>query len=74
MLVFGVGWLTTLVGLAIQLGSPGAANRSAHLYARFGLGPLDWDMTSLASKTLNWSVDYIGYPQIFLGFILLGPS
>lgn len=71
MLVFGVGWLTTLVGLAIQLGSPGAANRSARLYARFGLGPLDWDMTSLAAKTLNWSVDYIGYPQIFLGFILL---
>lgn len=70
-LVFGVGWLTTLVGLAIQLGSPGAAVRSDRLYARFGVGPLDWDMTSLASKTLNWSVDYIGYPQIFLGFILL---
>ena len=70
-LVFGVGWLMTLVGLAIQLGSPGAAVRSDRLYARFGVGPLDWDMTSLASKTLNWSVDYIGYPQIFLGFILL---
>ena len=71
MLVFGVGWLTTLAGLSIQLSSPGVASRSARLYARFGLGPLDWDMTSLASKTLNWSVDYIGYPQIFLGFILL---
>lgn len=70
-LVFGVGWLMTLVGLAIQLGSPGAAVRSDRLYARFGVGPLDWDMTSLASKTLNWSVDYIGYPQIFLGLILL---
>lgn len=71
MLVFGVGWLTTLAGLAIQLISPGAAVRSARLYARFGVGPLDWDMASLASKTLNWTVDYIGYPQIFLGFILL---
>ena len=71
MLVFGVGWLTTLAGLVIQLSSPGAAVRSARLYARSGLGPLDWDMASLASKTLNWTVDYIGYPQIFLGFILL---
>ena len=71
MLAFGVGWLTTLAGLAIQLSSPGVASRSARLYARFGLGPLDWDMTSLASKTLNWTVDYIGHPQIFLGFILL---
>ena len=71
MLVFGVGWLTTLAGLAIQLSSPGAAVRSARLYDRFGVGPLDWDMASLASKTLNWTVDYIGYPQIFLGFILL---
>ena len=71
MLVFGVGWLTTLAGLAIQLSSPGVASRQVALYYRLGLGPLDWDMASLASKTLNWSVDYIGHPQIFLGFILL---
>ena len=71
MLVFGVGWLTTLAGLAIQLSSPGAANRQAVLYYHLGLVPSDWNMASLASKTLNWTVDYIGYPQIFLGFILL---
>lgn len=71
MLAFGVGWLTTLAGLSIQLNSPGVANRSARLYERFGVGPLDWNMTSLASKTFHWTIDYIGYPQIFLGFILL---
>ena len=70
-LAFGVGWLATLAGLVIQLSAPGTARRAARLYERSGLGPLDWDMASLASKTLNWTVDYIGEPQVFLGFILL---
>ena len=65
VLVFGVGWLATLVGLIIQLSSPVVARRSS------GLEESDRLISVLVTGTLNRTMDYIGNPQVFLGFVML---
>ena len=66
-LVYGVGWLATLVGLAIQLSSPGIALRAARIER--DIGPPNREM--LLTRTLGWTFDYLGHPQIFVGFAML---
>ena len=66
-LVYGVGWLTTLGGLAIQLSSPGIALRAARIER--DIGTLNREM--LLTRTLGWTFDYLGHPQIFVGFAML---
>ena len=67
--VFGVGWLATLVGLVIQLSSPGIAIRAAALEDS-AVRP-DRSLLTLLSRALSLTYEYIGYPQIFAGFALL---
>ena len=67
--VLGVGWLATLVGLVIQLNSPGIAIRAATLENSFARP--DRSLLTLLSRSLGLTYEYIGYPQIFAGFVLL---
>ena len=66
-LAFGVGWLATLGGLAVQLIAPGVARRAA--------GYTDETMyrslSALASETRHQLLDYIDSPQVVLGFVML---
>ena len=67
--VFGVGLLATLAGLMIQLNAPGIALRAAWIEERFGRpdrSPLAW-----MSRTFDKTLEALGHPQIFVGFVLL---
>ena len=68
-LVFGIGWLATLIGLAIQLSSPGVAIRAAYIVQSYGQP--NREMPTILSETLSRSLGYIGHPQAFAGFIML---
>ena len=67
LLIFGAGWLATLAGLVIQLSVPGIALRAARIEEY--IGPLNREM--LLTRTLGWTSHYLGYPQIFPGFVML---
>ncbi len=69
VLVFGVGWLATLVGLAIQLSSPGLANRMA-VDAQL-MGQAIRSPSALLSGTLGLTFETIGHPPAFAGFVML---
>ena len=67
--IFSVGCLATLVGLMIQLNAPGIAIRAAWIEKRFGRpdrSPLAW-----ISRTFDTTLEALGHPQIFAGFVLL---
>ena len=68
--VFGVGWLTTLGSLAIQLSSPGVAIRAAFHADETMYRSLSARST-LASGAWDWVVNYIDRPQVVLGFVML---
>ena len=65
VLVFGVGWLATLVGLIIQLSSPAVPWRLSWLEESVRLIPV------LVPGTLKRTMGYIENPQVFLGFVML---
>ena len=67
--VFGVGWLATLGGLAIQLSSPGLAERAAVDAEQVGQSIRA--IPTLLSETLGLTFEYIGHPQAFAGFVML---
>ena len=67
LVIFGVGWLATLAGLVIQLSSPGIAIRAAWVEEHYE--PSFREM--LLTRTLGWTFDSLGHPQIFLGFVML---
>ena len=67
--VFGVGWLATLVGLAIQLSAPGTALRAAHIAQRQGLP--NRSISVLMYETLTRSFDHIKHPQALAGLAML---
>ena len=67
LVIFGVGLLATLAGLVIQLSAPGIAIRAARIEEY--IGTLDREM--LLTRTLGWTSHYLGYPQIFPGFVML---
>ena len=69
VLVFGVGWLATLVGLAIQLSSPGVAIRAAYIVQTYGQP--NRSIPTMISETLTRTLGYIGHPQALIGFIML---
>ena len=69
LLIFGSGWLATLAGLVIQLSSPGIARRAAIIEEY--IGPLNREMPLLLDRTLGWTFDYLGHPQVFLGLVML---
>ena len=69
VLVFGIGWLTTLTSLAVQLASPGIATRAANEALNSGL--VDRSISTVASKTLAWSFRHINDPEVFAGFLML---
>ena len=67
LVIFGVGWLVTLAGLVIQLSSPGIARRAVSIEEHYE--PSFREM--LLTRTLGWTFDSLGHPQIFLGFVML---
>ena len=67
VLVFGVGWLTTLGSLAIQLSSPGVARRAAV----DAVETMYRSPSALASGTWDWVANYLDRPQVVLGFVML---
>ena len=67
--VFGVGWLATLVGLAIQLSAPGVALRAAHIAQQQGLP--NRSISVLMPETLARSFAHIKHPQALAGFAML---
>ncbi len=67
--VFGVGWLATLGGLAIQLSAPGVALRAAHIAQRQGLP--NRSISVLMHETLARSFAHIKHPQALAGFAML---
>ena len=68
-LVFGLGWLATLVGLVIQLSVPGPALRAAYI-AQTG-GQPDRSISVLIYETVARSISYINHPQAIAGFVML---
>ncbi len=68
-LVFGVGGLATLGGLAIQLSSPGVALRAAYIVQTYGQP--NRSISTMISETLTRTLGYIGHPQALVGFIML---
>ena len=68
-LVFGIGWLATLIGLAIQLSAPGIARR-AEVDAQ-QLGQPIRSIPTLAAETLRLTFETIGHPPAFAGFVML---
>lgn len=68
-LVFGVGWLATLIGLAIQLSSPGIYRRADVDAAQLGQ-PIR-AIPTLLSETLRLTFETIGHPPAFAGFVML---
>ncbi len=69
LLVFGVGWLTTLGSLAIQLNSPGVAKRAV-FNEQIGRQPIR-SIPALLSETLDRTFGYIGHAEAFAGFVML---
>ena len=67
VLVFGVGWLTTLGSLAIQLSSPGVARRAAV----DAVETMYRSPSALASGAWDRVANYIDRPQVVLGFVML---
>ena len=68
-LVFGVGWLATLLGLVIQLSSPGVYLRTASIAQAYGQSYRE--MSAILSETLSRIPGYIGHPQALAGLIML---
>ena len=68
-LVFGVGWLATLIGLAIQLSAPGIFRRAAVDAEQLGQ-PIR-SIPTLAAETLRLTFETIGHPPAFAGFVML---
>ena len=69
VLVFGAGWLATLISLIIQVNSPGVANRIA--VDAQNIGQPIREMTSLLAETANLTFQHIGHPPVFAAFALL---
>ena len=67
--VFGVGWLATLAGLAIQLSAPGVALRAAHIAQYQGLP--NRSISVLMHETLTRSFAHIKHPQALAGLAML---
>ena len=68
-LVFGTGWLATLIGLVIQLNAPGIAHRAAH-NEQLGRQQIR-ALPMLLSETAERTFGYIGHPAAFAGFVML---
>ena len=68
-LIFGVGWLATLIGLAIQLSAPGIFRRAA-VDAQQSGQPIR-SIPTLAAETLRLTFETIGHPPAFAGFVML---
>lgn len=68
-LAFGVGWLATLIGLAIQLSSPGIYRRTDVDAEQLGQ-PIR-AIPTLLSETLHLTFEAIGHPPAFAGFVML---
>lgn len=69
LLVFGSGWITTLISLGIQLTSPGVSNRLA-----VEANNIERPLTSLPEiipETLNLTCQYLGHTEAFAGFVIL---
>ena len=67
--VIGAGWLATLAALALQLASPGLAQRAAYDSAQFGQALRE--PVALLRGTLALTLEYLGHPPAFAGFVLL---
>lgn len=67
--VMALGWLATLAAFLAQLVSPGLANRAAVDAAQFGFALRD--PTELIVRTLESTLEYIGHPPSFAGFVML---
>ena len=68
-LVFGIGWLATLMGLVIQLSSPGVYLRAASIVEAYGQP--NRGLSAILSETLSRSLGYIEDPQVLAGLIML---
>ena len=68
-LIFGIGWLTTLLSLIVQLISPGIVTRAANEAIKYN--PTERSLSTVASKTLAWSFNHIKDPEVFAGFLML---
>ena len=68
-LVFGAGWLATLVGLAIQLNAPGTALRAERIAQT--IRQPDRSISVLIYETATQSFAYINHPQAIAGFVML---
>ena len=68
VLVFGAGWLTTLLGLLIQVLSPGVAVRAAFTQTH---SQLNRSLPAAISKTLEQVFSYTVHPQVLAGFLML---
>ena len=69
ILLFGVGWLASLLSLILQLTSPGIAARTALTLAKYG--PPDLSVSVVTPKIFAHSSEYIIHPAVFTGFIML---
>ncbi len=69
VLVFAVGSVAMLASLAVQLNSPGIANRVA-FNEKIGRQPIR-SIPALLSETLDRTFGYIGHAEAFAGFVLL---
>ena len=69
--VFGVGWLATLVGLMIQLNAPGIALRAAVIEVDLHRPGPERLLLAWLSKTSSGTLNAIGHPPVFAGFVLL---
>ena len=68
VLVFGAGWLTTLLGLLIQVLSPGVAVRAAFIQTH---SQLNLSLPAAISRTLERVFSYTVHPQVLAGFLML---
>ena len=69
VLVFGAGWLATLISLMIQLSAPGASARATFIVQTYGQP--DRSLATLLSKTLGWTIEHIRDPDVIIGFLML---
>lgn len=69
LLVFGSGWIATLISLLIQLTSPGVSNRLAT-----EANNIERPLTSLSEiipETINLTFQYLSHTEAFTGFVIL---
>ena len=70
-LAFGVGWLATLGGLAIQLSAPGIALRAEYIIIAQLSEPPSRSISVLIYQTLSRTLTYMNHPPALAGFVML---